>query len=337
MLWVTWRQHRIALVALIAGASVLAIAIAFVAAFAQRARIELGVDTCVPVFNTNSNCVELTDEWSRRVGPLRYLALTLFLVPALVGSYLGGPLLARELERGTHRLAWTQGVSRVRWAATILGVVLVITLAAGAVLALGGHQSWPLMGSSIFRPFDLFDLEGPPLVSYMVFGLALGAFIGAWRRRILSGMFYGLLAFALVRGVVWTEVRPNYEPPLAELIQPNLPLVGLPPVFPVPPSTRIPADAWVLGTKSIDSQGRPVATDRVRAMLDEFGRAGCSNLAGRNCDSTRYLNDNGVYQYTLYQPADRYWRFQLYEAGLYLALTVALVAGTIVMLRRRDA
>jgi hypothetical protein len=44
-----------------------------------------------------------------------------------------------------------------------------------------------------------------------------------------------------------------------------------------------------------------------------------------------------VFQRQLYQPADRYWRFQVYEAGLYFALTAALVALTLVMLRRRDA
>jgi len=330
MVWLTWRQHRIALFGVVLIATVLAIAIALVAAFAHRVRIELGVDTCVPLFNTNRNCAELSDEWSRTVGSLRYLGFALYLVPGLIGSYLGGPLLARELERGTHRLAWTQGVSRIRWAATILGVFLVITLAAGLILALGGHQSWPLLGVSTFRPFDLFDLEGPVLVSYTIFGVALGAFIGAWRRRILSGMFYGLLAFALVRGVFLAEVRPNYEPPLAELVEPTLPLVGLPPVFPVPSRSHIPADAWLLGTVSVDGQGRPVPFERVRAMLDTFGRAGCSALAGRNCDSTRYLNENGVYQYTLYQPADRYWRFQLYEAALFLLLTASLVAGTLV-------
>lgn len=337
MLWLVWRQHRLALIGLVVVASALAIAIALVAVFAQRTRIELGVDTCVPLFNTNRNCVDVADEWSRRVGSLRYLGFALYVVPALVGSYLGGPLLARELERGTHRLAWTQGVGRVRWAATILGVVLAVTLTAGVVLAFGGGQSWPLLGVSTFRPFDLFDLEGPALVSYMIFGVALGAFIGAWRRRILSGMFYGLVAFALVRGVFLTEVRPNYEPPLAELLEPTLPLVGLPPVFPVPSRSLIPADAWLLGTASVDGQGRPVAFDRVRAMLDEFGRAGCSSSLGRNCDSTRYLNEHGVFQYALYQPADRFWRFQLYEAALYLLLTAALVAGTLVMLRRRDA
>jgi hypothetical protein len=49
------------------------------------------------------------------------------------------------------------------------------------------------------------------------------------------------------------------------------------------------------------------------------------------------LNQHDVYPRLLYQPADRYWRFQLYEAGLYLALTAGLVAVTLVMLRRRDA
>jgi hypothetical protein len=339
MIWLTWRQQRLVLIGLLVLATALAIAIAVVAAYAQRTRVELGVDTCVPLFNTNSNCVGLSNEWNRVVGNLRYLGFALYLVPALVGSYLGGPLLARELERGTHRLAWTHGVGRVRWAATILGVVLVVTLAAGVILAVAGGRSWPLLGVSTFRPFDLFDLEGPALVSYMVFGLALGAFIGAWRRRILSGMFYGLIAFALVRGAVLTEVRPNYEPPMAALVEPTLPLTGPPPVFPLPPSTRIPGDAWVIGTTSIDDTGRAVAFDRVRALLDEFTRNGCpSSLgAGRNCDSTRYLNEHGVFQYVLYQPADRFWRFQLYEAGLYVLLTAALVAGTLVMLRRRDA
>ena len=330
MLWVTWRQHRIRLIGLLVVATVFAVAIAFVASFAQRTRIELGIDTCVPNplfgFGDPNNCNRLFGEWSLRVGILRYLTYGLYLIPALVGSYLGGPLLAREIEGGTHRLAWTQGIGRVRWAATILGVVLTTTLAAGVVLALGGHQSWPLLGLNTFRPFDLFDLEGPALVSYMVFGLALGAFIGAWRRRILTGMFFGLLAFGLVRAVVVIDVRPYYEPPIA------VPLIA---DFTLGPPAPIPADAWTFGADAVDSQGRTVPQQRVGQLIDEYSRVGCS--AGRNCSSVAYLNAHDVFQRQLYQPADRYWRFQLYEAGLFLLLTATLVAGTLLILRRRDA
>jgi hypothetical protein len=328
MVWLTWRQHRIALIGLLVVATVVAVAITLVASFAQRTRIELGIDTCVPNFFGfgPNNCNRLFTEWSIRVGMLRYLTYGLYLIPALVGSYLGGPLLARELERGTHRLAWTQGIGRVRWAATILGVVLTTTVAAGVIIALGGHQSWPLLGFNTLRPFDMFDLEGPALVSYMAFGLALGAFIGAWRRRILTGMFFGLIAFALVRTVVMIDLRPYYEPPIA------VPLVA---TFTFGPLAPIPADAWTFGADAVDSQGRQVPQQRVGQLIDEYSRVGCS--AGGNCSSVAYLNAHDVFQRQLYQPADRYWRFQLYEAGLYLALTAALVAGTLVMVRRRDA
>ena len=44
-------------------------------------------------------------------------------LPAIVGVFWGAPLVARELEAGTHRLAWTQSISRTRWLATKVGLV----------------------------------------------------------------------------------------------------------------------------------------------------------------------------------------------------------------------
>ena len=54
------------------------------------------------------------------------LAGYLILLPALVGMFVGAPLLARELEHGTHRLAWTQSVTRRRW---LLSKTLLLALA----------------------------------------------------------------------------------------------------------------------------------------------------------------------------------------------------------------
>jgi hypothetical protein len=39
----------------------------------------------------------------------------LTLAPALLGAFAGAPVLARELETGTFRYAWTQGFGRWRW------------------------------------------------------------------------------------------------------------------------------------------------------------------------------------------------------------------------------
>ena len=335
MLWVTWRQHRTELIGLLAAALVLAVLTAVAAAFALRIRLELGVDTCVALPSGNANCVNLAQEWRNRVGPLLYLFQGFYLVPALVASYVGGPLLARELERGTHRLAWTQGISRVRWAATTIGVVLAFTLAGAVALAVVGGQTrsflgTPLFGTPLSRPWDTFDVEGPAFVSFMLFGLAVGAFVGAWRRRILFGMVYGILLFGVVRLGVWAELRPFYEPPIAVTQVPFV-FTGTFPSFQSP----VPTDAWQVGYDAVDGQGEFVPQARVIALNEEFQRVGCA--PGQRCDNIFYLNQHDVYPRLLYQPADRYWRFQFYEAGLYLALTVALVAGTLVMLRRRDA
>jgi hypothetical protein len=322
VLWVTWRRHRIELIGLLAGAVIFAILTVFAAGFAQRTRVELGVDSCLPLPSGNANCVNLSLEWRNRVGVLQYMFHVFYLVPALVASYIGGPLLARELEPGTHRLVWTQGISRLRWVGTMIGVVLAFTLAAALALAVVGGQTRHLLGAGTYRPWDM---------SFVLFGLAVGAFIGAWRRRILAGMFYGLLAFALVRIGVYVELRPFYEPPIAVTLTPYV-VTSFPP-FTFPP--RIPTDAWQVGYDAVDGQGRAVPQTRVAELSKEFERVGCP--AGHNCDSVAYLNERDVYQRLLYQPADRYWRFQFSEAAIYLALTAALVAGTLVMLRRRDA
>jgi hypothetical protein len=332
MLWLTWRQHRAELIGVLATAVALAIVTAFSAAFAQRTRLELGVDTCVPLPSGNANCVNLSQEWRNRVGLLLYLFQGFYLVPALVASYIGGPLFARELEGGTHRLAWTQGISRLRWAATLIGVMLAFALAGAVALAVVGGQTRSLLGNTAYRPWDTFDVEGPAFVSFVLFGLAAGAFVGAWRRRILFGMFYGLLLFGLVRIGVWAELRPFYEPPIAVAQTPFV-FTG---TFPSPFASPVPTDAWQVGYDAVDAQGHFVSQARVTALNEEFQRVGC-RAAGYNCDNIAYLNQHDVYPRLLYQPAERYWRFQLYEAGLYLALTAALVAGTLVMLRRRDA
>src|SRR6266851_8927163 len=61
-------------------------------------------------------------------------------VPLLLGLFWGAPLLAREFEDGTHNLAWTQGVTRIRWLNhTVLWPLLA---AAGWGAAMAALVSW---------------------------------------------------------------------------------------------------------------------------------------------------------------------------------------------------
>src|SRR4051794_26413764 len=115
MIWLTWRQFRIqAWVALAVVAVLGAAGVATGPALHDLYR-DSGLADCT------SNCRAIADNFKisadTTLNTLLYSAgtLMLFLLPALVGVFWGAPLVARELETGTHRLVWNQTVSRGRW------------------------------------------------------------------------------------------------------------------------------------------------------------------------------------------------------------------------------
>jgi hypothetical protein len=86
---------------------------------------------------------QLTDPGARVGGPLQ-------VVPALIGAFAGAPVLAREMETGTFRFAWTQGFGRWRWAlAKLVSLAVLLAAAAGAsgVLVSWHHRSASLLAA----------------------------------------------------------------------------------------------------------------------------------------------------------------------------------------------
>lgn len=335
MKWLIWRQHRYEILAMLLGAAFIAIGLLYGADFVPRIRAELGVDTCRPLPNTNANCAILSTQASDLAQPFRWLVLSLFFVPAVVGSFVGGPLFSRDLERGTNRLVWTQSITRLRWSVTKLLSILGIGVVAAALIAsVGGRASvingvqpygfeqsvsyFAVATSVPINPFQSFDFEGPAFVGYVVFAIAIAAFIGTLSRRILVGMFGGLLLFGVVRLGVY-ELRPNYEPPVAVVYSADTPF----------PQARVPAGAWVVRLDYVDAEGRVVPQDRIRVLMEAYGPPRFETLP--------YMAENGAYQRVRFQPADRYWRFQWTEGLLFLALAGGLGAMTLVLLKRRDA
>jgi ABC-type transport system involved in multi-copper enzyme maturation permease subunit len=65
-----------------------------------------------------------------------WLSVLVVVVPCILGVFWGAPLVARELESGSFRLAWTQDVSRVRWLTARLAVSRL------AAMAVAGLASW---------------------------------------------------------------------------------------------------------------------------------------------------------------------------------------------------
>jgi hypothetical protein len=210
MAWVTWCQHRSAL----AGVPAFFVALAiFMLAEGQKIHRDYApLLTCHPV--TSQACQSLSNSFSSsdwHVG--NGVNIVLQLTPALIGAFAGVPLLARELETGTFRYAWTQGIGRERW---IIGKIalLAVVFAVGAGIAsqLNGWFYQPFAAQQEMSRLSaaVFDTQGIALAGWTLAGVTLGAFFGMLVRRIIPAMIVTLAAYCAIDLLTWQYLRPHY-------------------------------------------------------------------------------------------------------------------------------
>ena len=235
MAGVTWRQHRIAL----AGAAVLlgALAVwlwfagtslhhAYAAAIACR---PAGSPACLGPDNTfnNMNHALVLSE-----------GLILQVLPILIGAFAGAPALARELETGTFRYAWTQGFGRWRWAlAKLVALAALLAAAGGAFGALlswyyqpyvaPGNQSLGLQGLSPFAP-GMFSLTMVGFAAWTLAAFAIGALAGMLIRRVVPAIIATLAVYTGLAIATGAFLRKHYLAPL------------------VTSSPNVPGTAWII-------------------------------------------------------------------------------------------
>jgi len=315
MAWVTWRQHRSQGL----GALGLLVALA-VAAVLTHLPIGSAFDrdslsACVPPA-ARTGCDLIVPHFEGQFGGLVTATRFLALLPLLAGVFVGAPLIARELEFGTYRFAWTQGVSRRRWLLSKTAL-----LAAGIVVAAGVASLVVMWWRS---PFDAlegrigpngFDVEGIVVPAYALFALALGVLAGLVFRRTVAAMTATLVAFAATRFLVSDFVRPHFMAPLHRVIAATA-------------AGGAPGD-WVLSNTLVDAGGRRITAGREDLAVLHAQQAGI--------DPHTYILTLGWRRVISYQPAGRFWTFQLLEAGLYAGLAVALVVVALWLVRRTPA
>lgn len=271
MIWLTWRQFRSSAIAAAVVLAVIAVALA-VAAHSGSGYL------------SHDHLIAFTSTFL--VG-----------VPAIVGAFWGAPLVAAELESGTHRLVWTQSVSRARWLAVKVAVVGLAGAAAAGLLSLMLSR-WSSAATNQDRfGTAMFGQRGIVPVAYAAFGIALGVAAGLVIKRTLPAMAATLVAFVAVRMAVQALLRPHFATPLSRS-QPLSATNGAP--------IRVPTGAWTVSDRFLDAAGH--VANNIRCGPDA---AACMS---------RY------HQVVTYQPAARYWTFQAYEAVTFLALAVVLVA-----------
>jgi hypothetical protein len=325
MAWVTWRQHRFALTGVAALLGALAVYLrlsglqlhhAYAAATACRPASAIACADLVSSFNAMDKVL---------VG-----GYVLQAVPALIGAFVGAPVLARELETGTFRFAWTQGFGRSRWTlAKLVPLAVVVAAAAGAFSVLvswyyqpylaAGNRSLFLTESSPFAA-GLFDLRGVAFAAWTLVAFAIGGLAGVLIRRVVPAIVATLAGYTGLALAAGTFLRQHYMTPL------------------VTSRLNVPGSAWITsqwGTKggTLAFTGRPPSD-----LLEQFcppsavgpGKPSSGTLA--HC-----LTQHGYTLWTSYQPASRFWPFQWIEGGWLLALSALLIGLAVWVVRRRAA
>jgi hypothetical protein len=347
--WLQFRtQAGVVFAGLVVGAIVLALTGPHLAHLYDQ-----NVATCA----SHNDCQVAIPSFVRNYASLQgWLDILAAAVPAVLGVFWGAPLVARELETGTFRLAWTQSVTRGRW------LVVKLALVGGASMVVAGLLS--LMVTWWSSPFDkvssnqfdasFFSQRGIVPIGYAAFAFALGVTAGVVIRRTLPAMAVTLVTFVAVRLAFTQWVRPNFAAPAHRLVALGSNPVGFGSsnggpftLFPQPPDLP---NAWIYSTRIVDGSGHALSQSALKAACPNLGQLVGPPPPDASGRSVRAVAPPGVkdtlhqcvtklsatyHEVVTYQPAGRYWMFQWYELAIFLAAAVALSGLCYWWIRRR--
>jgi hypothetical protein len=318
MTWLAWRQFRAQALTALAVFVVLGAVLAYTGPHVVHLYNTSGIRECQA---SHGDCGPLIDNFTAHYTWWHGLGAFIIVIPALIGVFWGAPLLARELETGTHRLAWTQSITRARWLATkvvIIGIASIVTTAAFSIIIALWLSPFDRVASNRFSP-GTFSQRGIVPIAYAMFAFALGVALGTVIRRVLPAMVATLGAFAAIRIAVQQWIRPHFAAPLHLAAT----------VF--DRSAAVGPSVWIVSSRIVDKTGHTVTIDRdtIRARCGlpegEFSRTALAACTQRL----------GLHAILTIQPAHRYWPFQAWEFAIFAVLTASLLGFGFWWTRRR--
>jgi hypothetical protein len=343
MIWVAWRQFRAQALVTLGLLAAFAVLVLVTGLHLRDVYDSLGGARC----SERNDCQALAGH-AKALSDL--LGPALLAIPALLGMFWGAPLLARELESGTHRLAWTQSVTRRRWLSVRAALV-----GAGALIV-AGLASW--LVSWWFAPLDavnmnrfdpsVFDARGVVAIGYAGFAFALGLAAGALTRRTLPAMAATLLGFIAARVAFTLWARPHLLASRHALFPLTL---GKAVGFLESPSgvsvfTGFPPlpNAWAISAAFVDRAHHALnaaqlhdlllrACPTIAAGLRQNPGAGATKHPGGPTEgdfqSCVQALSHHLQLLVAYQPPSHYWPLQALETAIFLGAAFALIGATI--------
>jgi hypothetical protein len=302
MIWVNWRQHRseaFGCLAVLVGLAIYAIVVG------TSMRTAFGHDNLAPCLarSQGAGCFGAVSAFDNEFGSEVNVAFAnvALIVPGLIGVLVGAPLIARELEYGTWRLAWSQSVPRARWLAVKLALVtgglVIVGAAMTAVITWYRAPMDRLTGR--FLP-NIYDYEGLVPTAYILCGFGFAVLAGLLIRRSIPAMIAAFVPWLAIRLSVEFLLRPHFLAPVTVAC------------------SATPSGCSGHGNGGYGLNAIPPATGHIGDWVLNPSAGPSGNLIS-------------------YQPADRFWAFQGIEAGLFVLLAAAALGTAIWLLHRRAA
>lgn len=282
-------------------------------------------------------------------------------VPGLLGIFWGAPLVARELESGSYKLAWTQSVTRKNWLGAKIALVgLSAALVAGLTSLMATWWSSPVDRVNV-SVYTTFDQRGIVPVGFALFAFALGVAIGVLLRRTVPAMATVLVSFVTIRLLVNRFVLPwllqptvhRYSLGLGSTIQGFGSINGGPGLLSAgAPNVASLTNAWIYSADIVDKSGGPLSPqvlarqcpnlaatlapghipDRGTAHIGALPAPAAASNALQQCVAKVGVSFRDV---VTYRPASHYWPLQWYELSIYVGAACVLGALSLWWIRRR--
>jgi hypothetical protein len=322
MSWLNWRLHRTeAAIGVLLFAGLLAIM------FYGMGSVESARDSATEAgcFGSSEDplCTEQLSNYFDRLTSWDRLTAPLHGIPVAIAILLLIPTL-HELERGTHRLAWTQSLSRGRWALSRIGFaagVAAVVAIVWAVIAAEWRDAVIQIDMPSFSQ-NAFGLAPAVLIGYSLFAVALGFCLAVVIRRLVPVLALLVVGFIGIRVFTALYLRERYRDPeevtvasaFGEELGPTSDLV------------------WDVDSSWLSRTGERMSWDEFYQLCSTDEATPAGELPYQSC-----IADNGLHFWRSFHPLDRYEQFQAIESALFLGGAAVLFALAYWWLTRRTA
>ena len=299
MTWLAWRLQRTETLVAVGILALLAALLVPTGITMANSYHNNGLASCLAP-NPGYDCVQKIGEFQSRFQALNFIANWFTLVPGVLGVLLAAPFVL-ELEQGTYRLAWTQSITRRRWLAVKLGLLVVAgVLASVGLIALITWWRTPLTDLGGRLDTGTYDTTGSVAVGYTLFALGLGVALGALWRRTAASLTVAFVGYFAVRILDDYWLRNQLATPLKATWR----------------GVQLPR---YLDNANILSQTITVNGRVIQSVSSSGG------VIGAHAQLAAPGSGTNAVSHAIYQPASFFWTLQLRETGLFTAIAALLI------------